>query len=145
MKKLLSILLVICLMFTSVFSLPVFAEGENEYLITSLSGKYKTQGRTVINSDGVLLAHYPATGIEFKANCSGDVYVTFNVINLGYQGTYYDGCYFTVIVDGVTQDRDTCHKNIKIIPTKFIREPSESYSGKYYGKITHETDKAYCR
>lgn len=117
MKKLLSILLVVCLLVTSVFSVSVNAEGTQYDLTTKtltmpeLSGKYKTQGRTVLKDD-ILLAHYPATGIEFNAYCSGDVSVTFNVIKLHSTNQAvldeFIGCYFTVIIDGVRQERDVC-------------------------------------
>lgn len=107
MKKTLAILLAICLMFTSLFSLPVFAEDGTTFLMTELEGKYKTQGRTVFNADGVLLAHYPATGIEFNAYCKGNVSVTFST----YQPLQWktNDCYFTVIVDGEVMPRETCH------------------------------------
>ena len=118
MKKTLSVLLVICLMFTSLFSFPAYATGDDVNVnindlttktlaMTNISGKYKTQGRTVLNSDGVLLAHYPATGIEFDAYCSGDVSVTFTAYKPK-EATTSD-CYFTVIVDGETMPRDTIH------------------------------------
>lgn len=110
MKKTLAILLVVCLMFTSLFSIPVFAEEGTTFLMTELEGKYKSQGRNYFNADGVLLVNYPANGVEFNAYCKGDVFVTFNVTNLGYKDGI-GGCYFTVIVDGVTLDRETCHIN----------------------------------
>lgn len=78
---------------------------EKEFLITELSGKYKTQGRTAM-VQGLLMLDYSATGIEFIAECEGDVYITFSSSYLisGDDG----GCYFTVIVDGVQQARDFC-------------------------------------
>jgi len=110
MKKLLAILLVGCLLITSVFSASVYAESEYDLTTKTLTmpeiaGKYKTQGRTVLQDD-ILMAHYPATGIEFNAYCSGDVSVTFNVTSLANETA---GCYFTVIVDGVKMARDFCH------------------------------------
>ena len=110
MKKLLSILLVVCLLVTSVFSASVYAESTYDLTaktltMSELNGKYKTQGRTILQND-VLMMHYPATGIEFNAYCSGDVSVTFNVTSLASETA---GCYFTVIVDGVTMNRETCH------------------------------------
>ena len=95
MKKTLAILLVVCLMFTSLFSIPVFAEEGTTFLITELEGKYKSQGRNYLNTDGVLLVNYPANGVEFNAYCKGDVYVTFNVANLGYKDGI-GGCYFNI-------------------------------------------------
>ena len=42
------------------------------YNITDLSGKYKTQGRTTLKDD-LLLLDWSASGIEFTAECSGEV------------------------------------------------------------------------
>ncbi len=82
-------------------------EEENpSFTIPDLVGKYKTQGRTSIIND-ILMVDYSASGIEFSAECEGSVSVTFNATKLrsGDEG----GCYFTVIVDGVKQARDFCH------------------------------------
>ena len=84
MKKALSVILIVCLMFTSIFSFSSYAVGEDVNInandlttktltMSQIPGKYKTQGRTILQND-VLLAHYPATGIEFTTYCSGDVY-----------------------------------------------------------------------
>jgi lysophospholipase L1-like esterase len=77
-----------------------------------MAGKYKTQGRTSVIND-VLMTDYTATGMEFKAHCSGDVSVTFSASSFKstYVGTEYSGCYFTVIVDGVKKARDFCFIN----------------------------------
>lgn len=74
--------------------------------IPELVGKYKTQGRTTIINN-LLMVDYSASGIEFSANCEGNVSLIFNATKLksGDEG----GCYFTVIVDGVKQARDFCH------------------------------------
>ncbi len=74
--------------------------------IPELGGKYKTQGRTSIINN-LLMVDYSASGIEFSANCEKDVSITFNASSLasGDEG----GCYFTVIVDGVKKARDFCH------------------------------------
>ncbi|MBE6762347.1 MAG: hypothetical protein E7551_08720 [Ruminococcaceae bacterium] len=76
------------------------------FAISELAGKYKTQGRASIIND-ILMVDYSASGIEFSANCEGDVSLTFNATKLkdGDEG----GCYFTVIVDGVKKARDFCH------------------------------------
>lgn len=124
MKKLLALLLTFCLVATSVFTGSVYALNDDvdmdmgiddedvsslykTYTIPQMAGKYKTQGRTAIVND-VLMTDYTATGMEFVANCSGDVSVTFNA--LGFKRTdELGGCYYTVIVDGVKKARDFCH------------------------------------
>ena len=124
MKKLLVLLLIFCMMATSVFTGSVYALNDDvdmdvsaddedvsssytTYTIPQMAGKYKTQGRTAIVND-VLMTDYTATGMEFVANCSGDVSVTFNA--LGFKRTdELGGCYYTVIVDGVNKARDFCH------------------------------------
>ena len=78
----------------------------NNYKINQNSDKFKTQGRTTVLND-LLMIDYAASGIEFNANCYGDVSVTFNSTYLpeGEGG----GCYFTVIVDDKVMPRDFCH------------------------------------
>ena len=127
-KKLLVLLLVLCLLVTCIFTGSVFAldddvdmnfgmDGETPvltaktYTIPEMEGKYKIQGRASV-IDNILMTDYTASGMEFKANCSGDVSVTFNVI--AYKKAYdattgLGGCYFTIIVDGVKKVRDFCH------------------------------------
>ncbi len=72
----------------------------NTFNITDLEGKYKTQGRTEL-VDGALFMEWTASGIEFKANCSGDVSIKVNATRL--QQNDRGGIFFTVIVDGVVQ------------------------------------------
>lgn len=86
-------------------SLPVSA-AEQEYLLTEHTDKYKTQGRVLLTGE-CLLVDWTASGIEFEANCEGDVYVKFQVDAIS--SNEKQGCYFTVIVDGVTQPRTKCH------------------------------------
>ena len=155
MKKILSILLVVCLLVTTVFSSGVFAtEGDVNVNVSDLttktltmpeiSGKYKTQGRTVLQ-DGVLLAHYPATGIEFNAYCSGDVSVTFNVTKLHSTDqtllNQYGGCFFTVIIDGVKQARETCKitttGEVTITIAKGLTEGVHNFEIYRQNEITH--------
>ncbi len=114
MEKFLSVLISVCLLLTTLFVSGVFAANNDVDIdvsdiisnkITDIEGKYKTQGRTSISGE-VLWLDYSASGIEFEAECSGDVTVKFNATSIitGEEG----GCYFTVVVDGVTQDRDFC-------------------------------------
>jgi predicted peptidase/lysophospholipase L1-like esterase len=118
LKKLLTAILSVVLVITLGVSANVLAlkedvdmdmnedtESYETFAITNLNGKYKTQGRTSIINN-VLMVDYSASGIEFSALCEGNVSVTFNAISLDTKDEY--GCYFTVIVDGVKQARDFC-------------------------------------
>ncbi len=110
MKKsiriLISLLLTITLLGTCL-SVPLYAETTvSGTPITGLEGKYKTQGRTPIVGDTLML-DWTASGIEWEANCSGDVKVTLNATRMGHTDVDADGgLYFTVYVDGVMQAAD---------------------------------------
>ena len=88
----------------SIFLMATFSFGasaaSNTFSITELEGKYKTQGRTEL-VNGTLFMDWSASGIEFKANCSGDVSIKVNSNRINTGAKY--GLYFTVIVDGVVQ------------------------------------------
>ncbi len=95
-----------CLMIPLVLCpMTVTAASETEYTLSEMTGHYKTQGRIYKTSNRLYL-DWSASGFEFSANCSGDVYVTFQVdsVNTGETG----GCFFTVIVDGVEKGRAAC-------------------------------------
>ena len=111
LKRILGFLLSACLI-AAMFTMPTqvmaldedvdMDMGGDESLYTTLTipelgGKYKTQGRTSIINN-LLMVDYSASGIEFSAICEGKLSVTFNATSLtrGSEG----GCYFTVIVDG---------------------------------------------
>lgn len=98
MKKTLIFLLCICV-FIGTCSFSTSA-ATNTYDITELEGKYKTQGRTEV-VDGALFLDWSASGMEFNANCSGDVSIKVNTTRIRSGET--GGIYFTVIVDGVVQ------------------------------------------
>ena len=105
MKKTLSIILALVICFTTCFGgvITVFADSTT-YTISQMEGKYKTQGRTEVK-DGMLLIDYSASGIVFKANCSGTVSVDMTATRVASKGGT-GGIYFTVIVDGVAQYAD---------------------------------------
>ena len=70
---------------------------ENRYSISKLDGYYKTQGRTIINDNGLALLG-SADSFEFNADCQGDV-----CVNLIAETTEFSGevdVYFTGYVDG---------------------------------------------
>ena len=105
MKKTLSIILALLICFTTCFGgvITVFA-GSTTYTIPQMEGKYKTQGRTEVKND-MLLIDYSASGIQFKANCSGSVSVDMSALRID-STEDRGGLYFTVIVDGVVQSAD---------------------------------------
>ena len=87
----------------AVFADIEFLEG-SIYTPKAMEKVIKTQGRTRFEGD-TLMIDYSASGIEFRANCSGDVYVTFDTQYLKDKSSY-GGCYFTVIVDGTVSERN---------------------------------------
>ena len=107
MKKLLGLFSALVMLFVCVvMNVTVCAANQTTLSVSQLSGKIKTQGRVYQTSDK-LYVDWSASGIEFTANCAGDVYVTFDVetVNQDYQT---GGVFFTVVVDGVTRNRDFC-------------------------------------
>ncbi len=73
------------------------------FAVTDADFSYKTQGRTFIDTNKKLLfMNSSASTFEFNADCANDVVVEFLAENVT------DKCFFTVIVDGVVQDRDKC-------------------------------------
>jgi len=87
---------------------PVYADIEflegSTYTAKTMERLMKTQGRTRFEGDTLML-DYSASGVEFRLNCKGDVFVTFDTQYLK-DTSSYGGCYFTVVVDGVTSKRD---------------------------------------
>ena len=105
-RKTAAMLCCVCLLAAmSATALPVSAAA-TEYLLTQHTDKYKTQGRVLLTSE-CLMVDWTASGIEFEANCEGDVYVKFQVDAVDTREK--QGCYFTIVVDGVTQSRTKCH------------------------------------
>ncbi len=82
----------------------VFADEITGTAMTELEGKYKTQGRTALVNGAVML-DFSASGIEWKANCSGDVKITVNATNI-VNTNENGGLYFTAFVDGEMVAKD---------------------------------------
>lgn len=103
-RKLVAVLVAVAVLSTTVLTGAVFAADETTtYQLADLEGKYKTQGRTEIENGAVML-DWTAAGIEWNANCSGDVSITVNATRMGHTDVNEDGgLYFTVYVDGVMQ------------------------------------------
>ena len=103
LTKLISIVLTAILILSCCFVTTIAAEEGKGTPITELEGKYKTQGRTEIEN-GALMLDWTAAGIEWNANCSGDVSITVNATRMEHADVEADGgLYFTVYVDGVMQ------------------------------------------
>ena len=100
------------------------------YSIPEISGQYKTQGRTTVEND-LLILDQSLSGFEFNAICEGDVKITFDTSYL-LEAEY--GVYFTVLVDGEAQDRNVCHITQLSSTTFTIAEnlPSGEHSFKIY-------------
>lgn len=116
MKKILSLFLCLILIITGTvinagatdwdMDMSEYDDSGTLYSIDDIEGLYKTQGRTTVVDDVLMLEH-SVSGIEFTAKCKGRVSITFNASNIltGDDG----GCYFTVIIDGEKKERDFCH------------------------------------
>ena len=110
-KKAVSLALTAALCVTAVIAGVFPASAAADYTAAELaeSGKIKIQGRYALSgSDGSLLLENSASGIEFIADCSGDVSVTLKSTRMSYAsgGAAKGGIYFTVLVDGVPQHFD---------------------------------------
>ncbi|MBR7132009.1 MAG: hypothetical protein IKD04_00595 [Clostridia bacterium] len=100
MKKALIFICCFALLVT-VCSFAVSAE-TSVFKISDIEGKYKTQGRTELVDD-TLFMDWSASGIEFSANCSGDVSIKVNTTRIRITSGDTGGIYFTVVIDGVVQ------------------------------------------
>ena len=105
-----SLVLTAALCVTAVIAGVFPASAAADYTAAELaeSGKIKIQGRYALNgSDGSLLLENSASGIEFIADCSGNVSITLKSTRMSYQGgAAKGGTYFTVLVDGIPQHFD---------------------------------------
>ncbi len=87
---------------------PIFADldllDSVNYPIADVMGQIKTQGRTALVDDTLML-DWSVSGIEFEAKCSGTVSATFNAKSIS-DASNLGGVYFTIVVDGVEKARD---------------------------------------
>ena len=91
-KKLLALVVAVVLLISIVYITPISALNETtSFTISDMQGKYKTQGRTAVIDDAIMLDH-SASGIEFTATFGGDV--TFEVNATTKTGGGVEGCYF---------------------------------------------------
>ena len=102
------------------------------YSLADMEGHYKTQGR-INKTDTRLFLDWSASGIEFNANCAGDVYANFQVDAI--DATY--GFYFSVLVDGVDQGRSFCHLTEKGVQA--VKIASDLPAGNHRFEIYRQT------
>ncbi len=119
-KKAVSVFLALVL----IIQLPVFNLGSaaasfdmdeddiQVYNIKNISDKYTTFGRTEVKTETVNAVQYGrlylnniGSGLEFSANCSGDVSLSFDVKSIGEDAF----CGFDVYIDGVLQPKYSCY------------------------------------
>ena len=103
-KTLVAFLLSIAILATTMICTAATSETTTTYNISDLEGKYKTQGRAPL-VDGAVMLDWSAAGIEWTADCSGDVSITVNATRIEKTGDL-GGLYFSVYVDGVMQAED---------------------------------------
>ena len=135
LRKTAAVLCCLCLLATLGTASLTVSAAANEYLLTQHTDKYKTQGRVLLTED-CLLVDWTASGIEFEANCEGDVYVKFQVDAISTSAD--QGCYFTVIVDGITQSRTKCH--LTQTGETVVKIASGLASGKHTFAIYRQTE-----
>ena len=120
MKKVLSVLLSLLIIFATCGVIAYATDNSNtSYAILEIKDSIRTIGRTEEITSGIA-CDWTASGIEFTANCEGDVAITVTATctDVGNKGTYNKDCYFTVYIDGVRQSyrvrvvEGTCTVNV---------------------------------
>lgn len=101
----------LCALLMLAAMLPLGVSAAAAYPLAQYKDHFKTQGRTAWVDDTLML-DWSVAGVEFTADCSGDVYVTLNALSIT-DTSSVGGVYFTVVVDGVAQPRDRCYVSAK--------------------------------
>ncbi len=106
--------------------------------ISQLMSGIKQQGRNYMKN-GVLWLDFSASGIEFTANCEGDVAVNFVTNSIKNTDATYGGVYFTVIVDGVQKERAQCRITATGTTTLTLAEdlPAGNHTFEIYRQTEH--------
>ncbi|MBR0447083.1 MAG: carbohydrate binding domain-containing protein [Clostridia bacterium] len=105
----------------------------NRKTIDTLKSNIKTQGRTAMVG-GTLMLDFSISGMEFELDCEGDVYASFNARKLNDGGVY-----FTILVDGVRQDR----LNITSIGETKVKLASNLPAGKHTFAIYRQSEHSF--
>ena len=106
MKKLLSVFLALIMLFAILGTALVASAEATTFSLTDedVLSKIRPLGRYEIVDTGIA-CDWTASGIEFTAECSGDVSITLTAAceDIGKKGSWNEDCYFTVFIDGVRQ------------------------------------------
>lgn len=105
MKKALSVLLSVLIILSACGIIAYATDSNNtSFSVLDIIDNIRTIGRTEEVASGIA-CDWTASGIEFTANCEGDVAITVtsSCTDVGSKGTYNKDCYFTVYIDGVRQ------------------------------------------
>ena len=105
------VLCALCVLLMLATMLPLGVSAEAVYPLAQYKDNFKTQGRVAWVGDTLML-DWTVAGIEFTADCSGDVYMTVDAQSIT-DTSSVGGVYFTVVVDGVAQPREWCYVNAK--------------------------------
>ena len=104
MKKILSIVLSIFMLFTLVSTMTI-ASAQTTFNLVDIKDQIRPVGRYEWVSNG-LAGDWTATGFEFTADCEGDVALTVsaNCSDQGSMGNWNRDGYLTIYIDGVRQN-----------------------------------------
>ena len=132
-----SVSVVVCLLMLWIGMLPLGVSAESAlYQATDIRSSLKTQGRVAWESNNLML-DWSLAGIEFEAQCQGEVKITFDVKSIT-DTSEYGGVYFTFVVDGVAQARDVCH--LSKTGTQAVTVAKDLPAGKHTFAIYRQTE-----
>ncbi len=137
MKRLLSILLAICLLIGCLPTVISAAPTARTLNFAQMNGAYRILGRAMEHQTDILMDNV-ASGFEFYFNGSGDVYFNATVMCINWGNELAQ--YFTVIVDGVrTRVRVPCN-NHAVYESKQILLASNLANGDHHIEVYRQTE-----
>ncbi len=137
MKRILSFVLVMCLLIACIPTAIGTAATERTLNFSQMAGSYRILGRAMEYQTGLLMDNV-ASGFEFYFNGSGDVVFNANVMCINWGNELAQ--YFTVVVDGVrTRTRVECTEHAKY-ETKSIVLASNLASGDHHIEVYRQTE-----
>jgi len=143
MKRLLSFVLVVCLLIACMPTTVGAAATERTLNFFQMAGSYRILGRAMEYQTGLLMDNV-ASGFEFYFNGSGDVKFNANVMCINWGNELAQ--YFTVVVDGVrTRVRVECTEHAKY-EAKSIVLATDLASGDHHIEVYRQTEasQSYC-
>lgn len=137
MKRIISLLLTSALIL-SVFCVTAVtsaAAAGTEFSVAENSDKIRPVGRSFLGDDG-LICDWTASGIEFSAECEGDVSLKIHADCKTAGGLSNTDCYYTVYVDGVRKD-----ERLRVISgNNTVAIATDLASGLHTFKIVKQTE-----